>query len=76
MNKEPIFGFYSVKQLEVMCDMKMENNRPYVYYYNIQGDIVQITQVLNTNEPNVNFPDTKCLGEMSQFYTCRDTPLK
>ena len=37
MNKEPIFGFYSVKQLEVMCDKKMENNRPYIYYYNIQG---------------------------------------
>lgn len=66
-----MFGWYSTKQLN---NMKETFCKPYIYYKDIYGNIVQVTEVKNARYKKSNFDDAFRLGELTEFY-CSDNKL-
>ncbi len=67
-----IYGWYSNTQLKNMIDKQF--SKPYIYYTDIYGTIVQVTEVKNY-KCKVTFEDGYSLGELSKFYCNSETPL-
>jgi hypothetical protein len=58
------YGYYSAKQFE---NIKHHNDRPYIYWKNTNGMIVQVTEVTDGNYHN-NFNDVIKLGPLEKWY--------
>jgi hypothetical protein len=80
INPDPLYcdfnyGYYSKKQFNIL--LKNNNNkinRPYIYYYNENNDIVQITEV-SKNSNLKNFDDVIKLGKLTKFHSANIEPL-
>lgn len=76
MDNQTKYAWYSKKQFDIISNRFKENNKPYIYYINTDDEIVQITEINNSNIPNHNFDDVIFKGVIKSFYCCSDSYLK
>ena len=78
-----MYGWYSKTQQKKICErLEMEtaarhfpkSTRPYIYYIDMQDNIVLVTEVNKGNK--IIFEDAISLGELKKFYMASETPLK
>jgi hypothetical protein len=73
------FGVYSLKQFEsISTAIGMNNNKidkPYIYYFDINNNIVQITEVFNDAKKKSNFDDAVYLGQLKKFHSTSIKPI-
>ena len=58
------YAWFSNKQLSVIAD-KIKN--PYIYYYDMNDKIVQITEIKTNKDPSL-FKDAVYLGPVKKYY--------
>ena len=72
-------AWYSTKQSNkriTHCLYASNNeNKPYIYYKDMNDKIVEVTCVSSTNEHNCKFDDLQYLGVMKEFYCNSKEPL-
>ena len=71
-SSEKIYGWFSNKQLE---NIREKFSRPYIYYKDIYGNIVQVTEVKNNRHTKCLFDDALSLGELVKFHSSDKFPL-
>ena len=75
-------AWFSQKQFNNINDLSYPSDsgktkRPYIYYRNQEGKIIQITEVNHTsNQYPSNFDDPVYLGVVTRFYKSSETPIK
>ena len=69
---QKIYGWYSQQQLNNIIG---KFSKPYIYYKDIYGNIVQITEVKNNRICKSNFPDAYSLGELQEFHASDGKPM-
>jgi hypothetical protein len=73
------FGVYSQKQFEsISTAINMNKNKidkPYIYYFDINNNIVQITEVFNDANKKSNFDDAVYLGQLKKFHSASIKPI-
>ena len=70
-----MIGWYSQKQQNLRHndpDMKY----PYLYYEKINGEIVQVSGVLNSETEKSLWDDAVYLGPLKRFYKATNEPIK
>ena len=73
--KKLMIGWYSQKQQNLRHeDADIKN--PYLYYENINGKIVQVSGVLNTETEKSLWDDAFCVGPLKRFYKATNEPIK
>jgi len=72
-----MYGWYSEKQFGVLKKRSEVNtsDRPYIYYEDRSGNIVQITEVTNDINFKSRFDDVKSLGIMKKFHMASKEPI-
>lgn len=75
-----MFGYYSKKQFNnIRSSMHKKNDKlknPYIYYINMEGNIVQVTEVRNKKITQPMFDDLHYLGELKQFHSVSNNPIE
>ena len=66
MDNQTKYAWYSNKQFNILVNKK---KHPYIYYINSDDEIVQITEITNSNIPNPNFDDVVFKGIVKSFYS-------
>ena len=75
-------AWYSAKQSKVrvsQCLYSTNNiNKPYIYYLDINDNIIEVSCVTDTKESikHFKFDDFKYLGMMKKFHCISEEPLK
>lgn len=73
------FGVYSQKQFQsISTAIGMNKNKidkPYIYYFDINNNIVQITEVFNDANKKSNFDDAVYLGQLKKFHSASIKPI-
>ena len=71
------YGIYSKKQFENILSQKENDKRdfPYIYYKDINDNIVQITEVVKSSQDKSNFDDAIYLGELKSFHGVSLQPI-
>ena len=69
---QKIYGWYSTKQFE---NIRERFSRPYIYYKDIYGNIVQVTEIKNNRICRCNFDDAYSLGELVSFEASDKYPI-
>jgi len=73
------YGVYSQKQFQsISTAISMNKNkidRPYIYYFDINNNIVQITEVFNDSNKKSNFDDAVYLGQLKKFHSASIKPI-
>ena len=69
------YGIYSNTQFKNLCQ-KGTHEFPYIYYKDINDNIVQVTEVISTSECISNFNDALFIGELKSFHCCTAKPLE
>lgn len=65
------YGYYSNTQFKIM---KRDKSKPYIYWKNKNGNIVQVTEVTSSpDQYHYNFKDVIELGELQSFYSASST---
>ena len=64
------YAWYSNKQFEIISNKFGNKNdmKPYIYYIDINDQIIQVTQVTDNLEHKTQFDDIKYLSEVKEFY--------
>jgi hypothetical protein len=74
-----MFGYFSQKQFNNITSTMYKNhnglNNPYIYYINMEGNIVQVTEVRNKKITQPMFDDLHYLGELKQFHSVSNNPI-
>ena len=72
-----IYGWYSEKQLGVLQTRSEEFSscKPYIYYEDGSGNIVQVTEVTSNINFKSGFHDVKSLGIMKKFIKASKEPM-
>tara|TARA_Y100000816_G_C25804129_1_gene421062 strand:+ start:361 stop:654 length:294 start_codon:yes stop_codon:yes gene_type:complete len=70
---EYYYGYFSQKQFNNILSNN-KNSKPYIYYYNYDNKIVQITEV-SKNSNLKNFEDVINLGKVKEFHSVTSQPL-
>jgi len=75
-----MFGYYSKKQFNnIRSSIHKKDdklNNPYIYYINMEGNIVQVTEVCNKKITQPKFDDLHYLGELKQFHSVSNNPIQ
>jgi hypothetical protein len=69
---EAYIGYYSEKQHTIL---KEHNNRPYIYYKNCNGKIVQVTEVKQVKNGTSLFQDAVSMGGIDTFIHASKEPV-
>ena len=69
---EAYIGYYSKKQHAIL---KEHNNRPYIYYKNCDGKIVEVTEVKQVKNGTSLFQDAACMGGIDTFIHASKEPM-
>jgi len=69
---EEYIGYYSKKQLNIL---KEHTNRPYIYYKNNNGKIVEVTEVKKVKNGTSLFQDAACMGGIDTFIHASKEPM-
>lgn len=69
------YGIYSNTQFNNLCRIG-SHEFPYIYYKDINDNIVQVTEVINTSECISNFKDALFIGELKKFHCSTAKPLE
>ena len=73
---EVLHAWFSKKQFR-NCKDSEKNPKPYIYYRDQEGRIVQVTEVNHTsNQYPSRFDDAVYLGVVTNFYKVSETPIK
>lgn len=75
-----MIGWYSHKQFQNVlsneCKGDIKNaEKPYIYYINKNGNIVQVTEVTKEKKYNSKFDDVICIGELKKFHSVSSKPV-
>lgn len=68
-----IYGWYSKKQ--VSLQRKIRKKPSYLYYKDLNNNIVEVSMVTNTKKNMCNFDDLQYIGELKEFYKISNTIL-
>jgi hypothetical protein len=71
-SSQKIYGWYSNTQLG---NMRETFSLPYIYYKDIYGNIVQVTEVKHNRHSKPKFLDVYSLGELTEFHASDRLPL-
>jgi len=71
-SSQKIYGWYSNTQLR---NMRETFSLPYIYYKDIYGNIVQVTEVKHNRHSKPKFHDVYSLGELTEFHASDRLPL-
>lgn len=69
---ESYIGYYSKKQLNIL---KEHNDRPYIYYKNCNGKIVEVTEVKQVKNGTSLFQDAVSIGGIDTFIHASKEPM-
>lgn len=75
-------AWFSQKQFNNINNLRYSRDsrkpkRPYIYYRNQEGKIIQITEVNHTSNQYLSkFDDYVYLGVVTNFYKSSETPIK
>ena len=76
--KETWYAWYSQKQFDEKKNLLDYNNRkslPYIYYIDMNNNIVQVTEVSTSKKYPSLFDDFVNLGQVNKFYIASSKPL-
>lgn len=79
---EVIHAWFSQKQFNNINNLSYSSHsgkakRPYIYYRDQEGKIIQITEVSYTSNQYLSrFDDAVYLGVVTNFYKSSETPIK
>ncbi len=68
-----IHGWYSEKQKKQI--QRCNDTKKYLYYKDMEDNIVEVTVVSSTMEHNCKFDDMIYVGKLKKFYKRSDTEL-
>jgi hypothetical protein len=60
------YGYYSKQQFDII---KKKKESPYIYYTDINDNIVQVTEVSKESDIIRSFTDTVKLGKLKKFHS-------
>ena len=75
---EKNYAVFSKKQFEHLLEkteFNKESNRPYIYYTNLNGSIIQITEIFHDPNKKSLFDDAVYFGEIGEFYKATEKPI-
>ena len=69
-----MFGWYSSKQQECR-QSDYDIKHPYLYYFNMDDEIVQVSGVICSEEEKSLWDDAFCVGQLKRFYKATSEPI-
>ena len=64
-----------VRRKSMSYDKSSGRVKPYIYYYDKDDNIIQVTEIINGEDRKSNFDDAVCKGPIKKFYKCTNVAI-